>query len=53
MRVEFIQIAEVRVHYFKSFSRLKSNQNEKLCFFLGSELKLTQVEVLSFFFLRV
>ena len=36
------------MHYFKSFSLVKSTQDEKACFIKGNELKLTQVELLFF-----
>ena len=38
------------MHHIKSFTRVKSTQNEKVCFIIANELKLTQVELLSFFF---
>ena len=37
------------MHYFKSFGRVKSTQDEKVRFENGNELKLIQVELLSFF----
>ena len=40
------------MHYFKSFSRVKSTQDEKARFIKGNELKLTQVELLSFLFFK-
>ena len=49
MRFEFTQITQVWVHYFKSFSRVLSTQDEKAHFLLVNELILTQVELLSFF----
>ena len=49
MRFEFIQITQIGVHYFKSFSRVKSTEDEKVHFFWGKELKLTQIELFSFF----
>ena len=49
MRVEFRQITHVCVHYFKSFSRVKSSQDE-VRFVEGNELKSSQVELLSFFY---
>ena len=51
MGLEFIQITQVSVHYLKSFGRVKSTQDEKMRFIKRNELKLTQVESLSFFFL--
>ena len=50
MVLEFIQINQVWVHYFKSFIREKSTQDKNVRFIKGNELKLTQVELLSFFF---
>ena len=41
------------MHYFKPFRRVKSTEDVKLRFTKGNELKLTQVELLSFFSLRV
>ena len=41
------------MRHFKSFSRVKSTQDEKVRFIKGDESKLTQTELLSFFFLRV
>ena len=40
------------MHYFKSFSRVKSTQDEKVRFILENELKLTQAELLSFFYFK-
>ena len=40
------------MHYFKLFIRVKSTQDEKMRFFLGNQLKLTQVELLSFFYFK-
>ena len=50
MRFNFTQITQIGVHHFKSFSRVKSIQDEIVCFIKRNELKLTQVELLSFFF---
>ena len=50
MILEFIVITQVSVHYFKSFNQVKSTQDEKVLFFKRNEKKLTQVELLSFFF---
>ena len=47
MMFEFTQVTQV--DYFKSFSRVKSSQDEKVCFIQGNELKLVQVELLLFF----
>ena len=41
------------MYHFKSFSQTKSIKGEKALFIKGNELKLTQVELFSFFFLRV
>ena len=49
MKFEFTQITEVRVHYLKLFRRIKPTQDEKVHFIWWNELKLTQVELLSFF----
>ena len=38
------------MHHIKSFTRVKSTQNEKVRFIKGNESKLTQVELLSFYF---
>ena len=37
------------MHFLKSFNREKSTQEEKVRFMKGNELKLNQVELLSFF----
>ena len=50
MGFEFIQVTQGCVHHFKSFSRIQSTQDEKARFIKGNELKLTQLELLSFFF---
>ena len=50
MRFEFAQITHILMHHFKSFSRIKSTQDEKVHSIKGNELKLTQFELLSFFF---
>ena len=52
MKFKFTEITQVWVHYFKSFSRLKSTQDEKVHYFYGNKLKLTQVELLSFFYIK-
>ena len=41
----FIQMTQVSVHYFKSFNRVQSTQDEKARFIKGDELKLIQVEL--------
>ena len=38
------------MHHFKLFNQVKSTQDEKGRFIKGNELKLTQAELLSFFF---
>ena len=38
------------MHYFETFSSVKSTQVEKVKFVKDNEIKLTQVELLSFFF---
>ena len=48
----FIQITQVRVHYFKSFNREQSTQDKKARFIKGNELKLSQAELFSFFFFK-
>ena len=48
----FIQITQISAHYFKLFNRVQSTQDEKARFIKGNELKLTQVELFSFLFLR-
>ena len=52
MRSEFTQITQIRVHPFNSFSRAKSTENEMVRFIQGNELRLTQVELLSFFYFK-
>ena len=37
------------MHHFKSFIRVKLTQDEKVSLFKRNELKLTQVELFSFF----
>ena len=37
---------------FKSFSRVKSTQDEKMRFIKGKELKVTQIELLLFFIFK-
>ena len=37
------------MYYFKSFSRVKSTQDEKVRFYWGNELKLSYDELLSLF----
>ena len=49
MRFEHIQITQVSVQYFNSFSQVKSTQDDKVRFLLWNELKLSQVESHSFF----
>ena len=46
MKIEFTQTTQVLVHYFKSFNRVKSTQDEKMHFILGNEFKFAQVELL-------
>ena len=48
MRFESTQITQVWVNYFKLFTRVTSTQDEDTRFNKGNELKLTQVELLSF-----
>ena len=52
MKLVFIKITQFLVHYFKWLNRVQSTQDEKMRFIQGSELKLTQVELFSFVFLR-
>ena len=40
------------MHHFKSFRRVKSTQDEKVHFIKGNELKLTQIQLILFSFLR-
>ena len=40
------------MQYFKSFSREKSTQDEKGCLIKGNDLKVAQVELLSFFIFK-
>ena len=40
------------MHHFKYFSRVKSTQDKKVRFIRGNELKLTQVDLLSFFIFK-
>ena len=40
------------MHHFKSFSRIKPTQDEKVRFIKRNELKLIQVELLSFFIFK-
>ena len=49
MKFEFTQITQVRVHFFKSFNQEKSNQDEKIHFIKGNELKLTRVNFILYF----
>ena len=44
MRFEFTQM-----NCFKSFSEVKSTQEERVRFIKGNDLKETQIELLSFF----
>ena len=37
------------VHHFKLFSRVKSTQDEKVCFIKGNGIKVTQVKLLSLY----
>ena len=39
------------MHHFESFSGEKSTQDERVHFIKGNEIKLTQIELLSFLFL--
>ena len=52
MRLKFIKITQVWVHYFKTLSRVELTQDENVHFIKGNELILTQIELFSFFFLR-
>ena len=52
MKVMFIQITQIWVHYFKSFYKVEKSQDEKTRFIKGNELKLTQVELFSFLFFK-
>ena len=45
-------LTQVWAHYFKLLNRVQPTQDEKARFIKGNELKLTQVELFSFFFLR-
>ena len=47
-----IRITQVWVHYFKSFNRVQSTQDEKEHFIKGNELKLTHIELFSFLFFK-
>ena len=38
------------MHHFKSFTQAKSTQDEEVRLIVGSELNLTQIELLPFFF---
>ena len=49
MRFEFIQITHVSGHFFKTRSQEISAEDEKVRFIKKHELKVTQVELLSFF----
>ena len=40
------------MHLFKSFSRVKPTQDNKVRFIKGIELNLTQVELFSFFIFK-
>ena len=53
IRFEFTHITQVWVYYFKLFSRENSTQDQKVRFIKGNQLKITQVELLSSFILRV
>ena len=52
MKIKFTQTTHICEHHFKSFSRVKSTQDEKVRLIKGNELKLTQDELLSFFFFK-
>ena len=52
MRFQFTQITQVSVHFLNLLSREKSTLDEKVHFKKGKELKLTQVELLSFFIFK-
>ena len=52
MKLEFIQITQVREHYLKSFNRVQSTQDEKARFIKGNEFKWTQVELFSILFFK-
>ena len=45
MRFEFTQMRYIYMHHFKSFSRVKSIQDEKVRFIKGNELKLIQIQL--------
>ena len=52
MKFVFIQITQVSAYYLKLLNRVQSTQDEKARFIKGNELKLSQVELFSFLFLR-
>ena len=52
MRIEFTQITQVRVQFFKSLIREKSTLDEKMRFIKGNELKLNHTKLLSFFIFK-
>ena len=52
MRLELTQVTQVWAHNFKSFSRVKQVQDEKVSFIEGNELKLIQVELFLFFYFK-
>ena len=49
LRFAFTQVTQVQVHIFKTCSREKSSEDERVRFVKRNELKVTQVEILSFF----
>ena len=51
MVFEFPQTTQVWVHYFKSFSRVKATQDEKMRFFKEIELNLTNLISYFYFFI--
>ena len=51
MKFVITRITQIWVHQFKLLSLLKSTQYEKMRFIKGNKLKLTQEELLSFYFI--
>ena len=49
LKFEFAQITQIWIYYLKSFSRVKSTQEEKALCFPRNELKLTLIELFSLF----
>ena len=52
MKFAFTQVTQEWLHFLYSFSREKLTQDEKVYFTKGNELKITQVELLSFFIFK-